>query len=340
VRRSVILALSLVIGGTVGGVVLGEIMSRVLVGRVDVHFQTNIASERDIENRRGMSREDEGFRCTFDADGFRAEATPAVFDRTVLFVGDSFTQGYGVADGASFPAQTGRALARRGISARAVNAGDLGAGTAQELRLVRRLLARMRVDLIVLQVFPHNDLDDNWEDGGFTVTDGRLVEVSPARSPMRVVLGQWLRDHGHLLDLNLVRLLGNLVLRPVPIDVTDEAIELERALLRETAVTAQSAKVPLFLLVVSEPRECETLGQGMHEANDRVVAMIGSLGVPWLSSCSVTRDGAHYNQSGHFNAAGNEAIGEALAERLAPLLREESSPRTAAAEGRAPSASR
>jgi len=320
----VIRALSLVIGGTVGGVVLGEMMTRLLVGRVDMHFQTGIASETDIDNRRGMSRDDDGVRCTFDADGFRAEAPPAVFDRTVLFVGDSFTQGYGVADGASFPAQTGSALARRGIRARAVNAGDRGAGAAQELRLVRRLLGRMRVDAIVLQVFPDNDLDDNWEDGGFKVADGRLVEVSPAQPPMRVVVGQWLRDHGSLLNLNVVRLLGNVVLRPIPIAVTDEAVELEKMLLQETVITAESAKVPVFLLVVSEQGACETIGRGMHTANDRVLEMIGSLGIPWLSSCSVTHDPAHYNQSGHFNVAGNEVIGEALAERLEPLLRSSS----------------
>lgn len=311
-----------------------------LFGRVDVHFQIGIASEMDIENRRGMSREDDGIRCNFDAEGFRAEGTPAVFDRTVLFVGDSFTQGYGVADGESFPAQTGRALGHRGISARAVNAGDLGAGAAQEFRLIRRLIGQMRADLIVLQVFPHNDLDDNWADGGFKVTDGHLVEVSPGQSPMRIVAGEWLRDHGNVLNLNVVRLLGNVVLRPIPIDVTAEAIELERLLLWETVVSARSANVPVFVLVVSEQGECETIGQGMHEANDRVLEMIGSLGIPWLSSCLVTHDPAHYNQSEHFNAAGNEVIGEALAERLAPLLLGEPSPRTATADGTGPSVTR
>jgi lysophospholipase L1-like esterase len=336
VRRSrlvtAMLSLALVSAAIVAGLALVELLSRVLVGTLALHIQTSFASEADVDRRRGMSREDDGVRCTFDTNGFRAEGTPDTFDRTLLFVGDSFTQGYGVADGASFPAQTARALARRGINARAVNAGDSGAGAAQELRLVRQLLGRMKVDLIVVQVFPRNDLDENVEDGGFAVADGRLVEVSPARPPRRVALTQWLAAHEHLLDLNVVRVLGNVFLRGASSAVTDQAVELERLLLRETVITARSAKVSIFLFVVSEQSECTTIRHSRsHDAYDRVAETIHSIGVLWLESCSVTHDPAHYNQSGHFNASGNELIGEALAERLAPLLRDGPLPQTATA---------
>ncbi len=328
-----ILCVLLALGGSAGGLALVEIMSRLLFGTLDEHFQTGVASETDIDRRGGTSREDDGVRCTFGADGFREEATPGVFDRTVLFVGDSFTQGYGVADGASFPAQTARALARQGINARAANAGDAGAGAAQELRLLRRLLGRMKVDLVALQLFPQNDLDDNWEDGGFTVIDGRLVEVSPPRPPLRVAVGRWLGDHNTLLELNVVRLLGNVFLKPAPPALADPAIELEGLLLRETIVTARAWKVPIFFFVVGARNECAPTGQpGPQDAHARVLETVRSIGVPWLDSCPVTDSAAHYNESGHFIVAGNELIGEALAQRLAPMLRADPLARTAAAD--------
>lgn len=207
---------ALLLGGILAGGVIGEIASHVVWGTCTLRIRTAVASERDFDGRRGSSREDDGARCTFDADGFRAEGDPAEFDRKVLFVGDSFTQGYGVADGESFPAQTGRALARRGIKVRALNAGNSGAGAAQELRLLRRLLGQMKVDALVLQVFPHNDLDDNWQDGGFAVAEGQLVEWSPPRPPPHIVWGHWLAEQGDLIQLNAVRLFANAFPRSTP----------------------------------------------------------------------------------------------------------------------------
>jgi len=312
---------ALLLGGILAGAVIGELASHAVWGTCTLRIRTAVASERDFEGRRGSSREDDGARCTFDADGFRAEGNPAESDRKVLFVGDSFTQGYGVADGESFPAQTGRGLARRGIQVRALNAGNSGAGAAQELRLLRRLLGQMKVDALVLQVFPHNDLDDNWQDGGFTVADGHLVALSPPRPPMHIVLGHWLAERGDLIQLNAVRLFANAFppLNPQPLEATDDAVDLERLLLRETVATARSAGVPIFIFVTAEQHECNDPAQvSPQHAYERVLAVVESLGVPSLTSCAITTD--HYNRSGHFDAAGNALIGEALADRLAPML--------------------
>jgi lysophospholipase L1-like esterase len=275
----------------------------------------------DLERRRGTSHEDDGARCTFDRDGFRAEGVPPAFDRTVLFIGDSFTQGYGVVDGASFPAQTGFALARLGINVRTLNAGNSGAGAAQELRLLRRLLERLKVDLVVLQVFPHNDLEDNWQDGGFAIGDGRLVALSPPHPPPHIVWGRWLAEQESLIHLNAVRLLANALppLNPKPLEPTDYDIELERLLLRETVATARVAGIPVFILVVGEQHECDHSGSvSPQHAYERVLGVVEGLGVPFLSSCAVVSD--HYNKSGHFDVDGNALIGDALAQRLAPFL--------------------
>lgn len=311
----------LAIGGLLAGLVLAEIASHLIWGLCPLRVKTGVASEMDVDGRRRSSREDDGARCTFDGDGFRAEGSPASFDRTVLFIGDSFTQGYGVVDGASFPAQTGLALARRGINVQTLNAGNSGAGAAQELRLLRRLLERLKVNLVVLQVFPHNDLEDNWEDGGFAVADGRLVELSPPHPPPHIVWARWLAEQESLMHLNSVRLLANALppLNPEPLDATDYDIELERLLLRETVATARAAGIPIFILVVGEQHECKHTGSGSPQhAYEPVLQVVEGLGVPFVSSCDVAGD--HFNNSGHFDAAGNALLGEALAQRVAPIL--------------------
>jgi lysophospholipase L1-like esterase len=44
--------------------------------------------------------------------------------------------------------------------------------------------------------------------------------------------------------------------------------------------------------------------------------------VPWIDSRTVAHAPEHYiPNDGHFSAAGNAIMGEALAEKLAPLLR-------------------
>jgi acyl-CoA thioesterase-1 len=48
----------------------------------------------------------------------------------VLFLGDSLTAGYGLAEGQAFPALVGRELADEGVEARVVNAGVCGDTTA------------------------------------------------------------------------------------------------------------------------------------------------------------------------------------------------------------------
>jgi acyl-CoA thioesterase I len=66
------------------------------------------------------------------ASGVEAPGAVSVADEPplVLFLGDSLTAGYGLAEGQAFPALVGRELAEEGIEARVVNAGVSGDTTA------------------------------------------------------------------------------------------------------------------------------------------------------------------------------------------------------------------
>lgn len=77
----------------------------------------------------------------------------------VLFVGDSFTFSVEQAEGDGFPGRVARRLAPRGVEARVLASG--GWGTGQELIALRREGLTWRPDVVVLQVFPYNDLCNN-----------------------------------------------------------------------------------------------------------------------------------------------------------------------------------
>ncbi|MEZ6036432.1 MAG: SGNH/GDSL hydrolase family protein [Planctomycetota bacterium] len=108
-------------------------------------------------------RDERGREVTFatDADGLRVDPAagpaPASADaRTVLFVGDSFTQGSQVEHAETFVARVGEALP----NVRTLNAGVGGYSTLQVSLALQSQLPRHRPQLVVLTVFD-NDFADN-----------------------------------------------------------------------------------------------------------------------------------------------------------------------------------
>lgn len=115
--------------------------------------------------------------------------------RRILFLGDSFTWGWGVGQGEVFT----DALQRRVAPGTAVyNRGMTAYGTAQEYLLLRRELATLHYDDVVLMFFA-NDLSDNLDgEGGrrplFELVDGRLI---PGRQPTALMnpVNRFRKDH-------------------------------------------------------------------------------------------------------------------------------------------------
>jgi hypothetical protein len=226
---------------------------------------------------------------------------------------------------------TERALRRDGIRARSLNAGHRGFGAAQELKVLRRMLASLPVDAVVVQSFPMNDPSDNIAFGGFGIDDGHLVEYDPPRTPLRARLAaavaqSWLRN------LYVVRLVNNAVVPGDPAAPweSDTSLELERALLREIIVAVGSR--PIVLLVVPtkliqqvQPGTQPSPNQlGEIRRFKAVCGFMKEIGVPWIDAGDVITDleaDAAKSDGAHFSRDGNILIGEAVAQRLHPLLR-------------------
>ena len=166
------------------------------------------------------------FDQTWNSRGYRGPEYPTTFDdgiERILFLGDSFVQGYGVRDERLAHDVVERKLDETGRAVRCYTASGDGYGTVQEVLLLRRIREEVRPDRVVLLFFSGNDVINNapslagrtnasagdyvrpyfeW-DGGAT----RTTYLHPARA--------FWRRHSRLFGRVEARLFHNGFLRPV-----------------------------------------------------------------------------------------------------------------------------
>ena len=117
-------------------------------------------------------------RFTSNAMGYRGPELTRPKAGSLIFVGDSFTMGYGVTDGEEFPAIVRKALATRQPPVRleVINTGMGDNGSGRPLKFLRRDAAALNPRIIVLQVHA-NDFGDNVRERLFELDQaGELVE--------------------------------------------------------------------------------------------------------------------------------------------------------------------
>lgn len=115
-----------------------------------------------------------------------APALQADADRTILFLGDSLTAGFGIDPALAFPALVGDRIEQLGWPWRVVNAGISGETSAGGLRRIDWLL-RQRVDVLVLELGGNDGLR------GIPPADTRanlqgIIERARARYPEAVIV--------------------------------------------------------------------------------------------------------------------------------------------------------
>jgi hypothetical protein len=124
-------------------------------------------------------------RFTTNSLGFRGPepGSLAPSSGVLLFVGDSYTEGYGVNDGEEFPQLVARQLAELGAGnqLRVVNAGVGDTGTARALKFLRlyaeRACGPAQHTFLVYQT-TENDLMDNEREGFFALdATGQFVDT-------------------------------------------------------------------------------------------------------------------------------------------------------------------
>jgi hypothetical protein len=122
-------------------------------------------------------------KFTTNPEGFRGPALESLSRQSILFLGDSFTMGYGVNDGEEFPALVRKALNERSPdNASIVNAGIGNNGNGRWVKFLRAEGKRYNPDLIVLQIHD-NDFRDNVREQLFVLTPEGELRERPLPSP-------------------------------------------------------------------------------------------------------------------------------------------------------------
>jgi lysophospholipase L1-like esterase len=119
-------------------------------------------------------------RLSTNSLSFRGPEPAGIPERSILFLGDSFTLGYGVSDGEEYPARIAAELTRRdGKGATSViNAGIGDSGNGFWLKFLHNEAGKFRPHIVVMQLF-ENDFEDNIHENMFALAaDGSLQELA------------------------------------------------------------------------------------------------------------------------------------------------------------------
>ena len=243
-------------------------------------------------------------RLTTNSHAFRGPEPVSFPRRSVLFLGDSFTLGYGVNDGEEYPQRAGCLL-----PAPVVNAGIGNVGNGRWLKFLRREGPRFDPRWVVLQISA-NDFADNHAEDLFELTaSGHVAErpVPPQRWSRGVVAAiEWIPGlaYSHLVGLAQQSFLSVRRDAGPPRPATDL---LTYRLLEEILLVCQTAQWPV--LGLSADLEGERLAQ--------VAALLQRFHAPLVAAPGKRdRPDLYYRTDGHWNAAGHEHVARLVAERL------------------------
>lgn len=140
--------------------------------------------------------------------GFRGPEIGDNYSPAILFLGDSFTMGYGVNDGEEYPALIRRALnSDNSNDIVVINAGIGGNGNGRPLKLLRNEGENLKPSIVVLQIH-ENDFRDNFRERLFEISSsGELTELPVAEPGNKRIIQSIVETVPRLEELYLVGLL-------------------------------------------------------------------------------------------------------------------------------------
>jgi lysophospholipase L1-like esterase len=313
-RRSSFLRTGALFGASlVAALIFGEIVARVAV---PVRNIGPTFSEYDPVYGKRLKK---SFSCTRIAAEFTMQFTtnslgfrgpePVQFpSNSILFLGDSFTSGYGVNDEEEFPAIIRRALEHRfGQSAPpVVNAGSGNIGNGYWLKFLQQEAHRYTPQLVVFG-FCVNDFLDNAVEGVYRVGgDGTLREsgVPPrqegARTVQAVIEGIPGLAYSHLVGLARQFFSEGWGAGPAPASGQVDN-SLTYALLDSTFSFCARQGLPVLLLAVEVDTARLSVMRRIAERHR----------IPLIEAPSKwVRPELYYHVDGHWNAPGHAAVAQ------------------------------
>jgi len=245
--------------------------------------------------------------------GPEPESFPA---HPILFLGDSFTSGYGVNDGEEFPDLIRVELERRNRSPHipVVNAGSGNTGNGYPLRFLKTEGAAYDPRLVVLE-FCGNDFFDNVNEGIYTLdTSGQLNEDTTvhlqedARKVQQIIEAIPGLAYSHLVGLARQAYADRTTsdtneASAGPIDTTLPSDALTYRLVGEVLALCRREAWPVVFLIIDT-------GETRRE---RLRSLCAGYGVPVLVPPSkAKRPELYYAIDGHWKAAGHRVVKDML----------------------------
>ena len=267
------------------------------------------------------------FTMTFTSNslGFRGPEPDSPAIDSVLFVGDSFTMGFGVSDGEEFPALIkAKLVATYGKSAiSVVNTGVGNNGNGRWIKLLKAEADQFKPRLVVLQVMA-NDYDDNVREGYFRVVgDGVLEELPIRNNPLKDL--EPLLDaipglsYSHLYGLVRQAMAGQSggadamatsVQAAAATAGVGDADRLTERLIAESVAICRSKGYPVFAILVGLKGERLGRVQSLFQAQ-----RIATFTVPDKAE----RPDLYFKIDGHWNAAGHRFVAHEVFEQMKSL---------------------
>jgi lysophospholipase L1-like esterase len=339
--------LAMIVVGGLGAVVMAELALRTVFTIPEVANPLYSFHESDpVLGWRGKRDWTARFRRQdFDAliahgpDGWRRPDPPQPPNPTwrVLFLGDSFTWGWGVSQGELFSDELQRRLP---ATAAVFNRGINGFGTSQEYLLMQRELAERKYDAVALMFF-HNDVGDNVNPKRgrrplYELDGERLVPRN--QPPRRLIhpLQRFLKDHSRAfqtLDVEISMLLRSLnlddpdpepTIDPTDVDYRDlPGAAVTMRLLAEMKRLAAAHGAQFFLVYlphISEITERTSIFPYIRAVHAMIRDVAAREGIPLidLSESFYARAGQGqvlvFPHDEHWTAAGHRVAAEALLE--------------------------
>lgn len=264
-----------------------------------------------------------------DARGLRGHAHTAPARPAVLALGDSMTFGEGVPVERAYAA-----VLEREAGLRVYNAGVPGYGSPQMVGRLKRFLPQLRPDVVLMTLSPTWDRQRCatpflYKEGFIVaqayadrlVLSGDNLYLAEVRWPVIGPATAHAKRASVLMRLALPAL-GNAARsfrrKPEPLP-SPRSYEPSARAVDEARHIAERAGARFLAVLIDS--------QGPGYARDREVLSqrLAARGVPFLALDSlpgIEWKELHYPKDGHWNAAGHEAVGRALAPRVRSLLRQ------------------
>lgn len=238
-------------------------------------------------------------KITTNSEGFRG---PITEKKPILFLGDSFTLGYGVNDGEEFPQLVGQAL-----GVQVLNRGIGNSGQAHWLKFLEKEAQRYDPRIVVLQ-FLGNDYYDNVRQRQYDFINGQLVELKVPKPTVRNTIQSLIESIPGLTYSHLISLTREIRWNPTPVSrtvspkgISNELLTL--AMVRRAIDLCRVNGWPVLLVIIEVTKDQLA---GLKRLPVEILVLPNKSEAPEF----------FYKTDGHWNANGHEMAAERITEHI------------------------